>query len=105
MFIIIWIIAKRLFCHLYGKILVLLLQKFIFCNALVLSSDCSSGPKEILSDKKGLLFKNNNKEDFISQFQLLNDLTKDEEKKLKINAKKFVKNFSLIRHFNKFKKI
>ena len=77
----------------------------IFCNALVLSSDCSSGPKEILSDKKGLLFKNNNKEDFISQFQLLNDLTKDEEKKLKINAKKFVKNFSLIRHFNKFKKI
>ena len=52
----------------------------ILCNALVLSSDCSSGPKEILSDKKGLLFKNNNKEDFISQFQLLNDLTKDEEK-------------------------
>ena len=77
----------------------------IFCNALVLSSDCSSGPKEILSNNRGLLFKNNDEKDFLFKFQLLNDFTNEDKKKFRLNAKKFVKNFSLIRHYNKIQRI
>lgn len=77
----------------------------IFCNALVLSSDCPSGPKEILSNNRGLLFKNNDEKDFLFKFKLLNDLTNEDKKKFRLNAKKFVKNFSLIRHFNNIQRI
>ena len=40
----------------------------IACNKLVISSDCSSGPKEIISNDKGILFKSDTKTDFLKQF-------------------------------------
>ena len=55
----------------------------------ILSSDCRSGPKEVLQHgEAGLLFKNNSKEDFLVQFEKLNNLNYTKLNKMKIQAKK-----------------
>jgi glycosyltransferase involved in cell wall biosynthesis len=77
------------------------LLEAMYCNTIVLSSDCHSGPKEILDKKRGLLFKSNSKEDFIKNFNTFNKLDKEEKYKIKYNAKKFTKNFSLLNHYKK----
>ena len=77
----------------------------MFCNALVLSSDCESGPKEILGENRGILFKNNSKKDFIDKFRVLENLDSDKKIELKLNAKKFTKNFSLLNHFKQLEKL
>ena len=77
------------------------LLEAMYCNTIVLSSDCHSGPKEILDKKRGLLFKSNSKEDFIKNFNTFNKLDKDEKYKIKYDAKKFTKNFSLLNHYKK----
>ena len=71
----------------------------MYCNTIVLSSDCQSGPKEIINEKRGLLFKSNSKEDFINQFNLLNKLKPLDKSEIKKNAKKFTKNFSILNHY------
>ena len=74
------------------------LVEAIFCNTLVLSSNCPSGPKEILENERGFLFKSNNKQDFIDKFYLMRSLTNNEKFKKKLNAKIFSKNFTLLNH-------
>ena len=44
-------------------------------NTLILSSDCSSGPKEIVGNDRGVLFKNNSQSDFIEKFNLINSIS------------------------------
>ena len=71
-------------------------------NISVISSNCPSGPKEIINENEygGYLFKNNNQEDLnkkINQF-LLDDKSKIFEKKIYI--KKNIKKFSVFNHVN-----
>lgn len=75
------------------------LLEAMYCNTIVFSSDCQSGPKEILNQSRGLLFQNNSKEDFIEKFNNLNSLTLMEKSRIRINAKKFTKNFSMLKHY------
>ena len=77
----------------------------IASNCLVLSSDCSNGPKEIIVNKNRLLFKNNSENDFILKFNQLNKLSENEKKKFKLNAKKKIKKFSIFHHFQQLEKI
>ena len=71
-------------------------------NTIVISSDCSSGPKEILSNGKGgFLFQNNNLDSLkraYEEFILL-----DEKSILlkKINVKKKSKNYTFFNHYKK----
>ena len=83
------------------------LVEAMFSEALVLSSDCPSGPKEILStnEKRGVLFKSNDTEDFIKKFNEIEKLKDDDIKKMKLNAKKFTKNYTLFYHYNSLNKI
>ncbi len=73
----------------------------MFSNTLVISSDCSSGPKEILNSNRGILYKNNDKKDFIKKFNFLLNLEEKQKLKKRILAKKFVKKFTLLNHHNK----
>ena len=71
-------------------------------NATIISSDCKSGPKEILEDEKGgFLFKSNN----ISSLQMSYDLFKKSDKEeilsKKYNSKKKALHYSKFRHFKK----
>ena len=63
-----------------------------FCRTLVFSSNCNTGPKEIIQDNvNGILFESNNLENFINKFDLL--ISKKNKKSLLlknlINSKKF----------------
>ena len=74
----------------------------MFSSALVLSSDCASGPKEILSinDKRGILFKSNDSKDFIEKFNEIKKFDLNRIRKIKFNAKIFTKNYTLFNHHN-----
>lgn len=81
------------------------LVEAMLSNALVLSSDCSSGPKEIVGNNRGVLFKSNSKEDFIEKFNEINLLSNEDKYKKIVNAKKFIKKFTLVSHYKNFSKI
>ena len=71
-----------------------------FCNKIVISSDCSSGPKEFLmNDKAGYLFKNG---ELNSITKVLNNFLRDTQKQIydkKKLAKKNSKKYSIFSHF------
>jgi len=67
-------------------------------NTLVLSSDCPSGPKEILDNERGILFKNNSEIDFIKKFDYFKKLDASKKKMIKLKSKIFVKKFTLLQH-------
>ena len=72
----------------------------------IISSDCKSGPKEILDNgKNGLIFKSNNSESLIENIILFEKLSNNELKVLKINAKKKSKEFTNCNHFKSFQRI
>ena len=81
------------------------LVEAIYANTFVISSDCPSGPKEIVGNKKGILFKNNSKKDFMKKFNYFETLDKFKLKKIKIKAKKNIKNYSLNHHSNNLTKL
>lgn len=79
----------------------------MYARSLVLSSDCPSGPKEIVSksEKRGILFKSNNIDDFLIKFNEIQNLNSNKVKLLKFNAKKFTRKFSIFNHHKSLIKI
>ena len=60
-----------------------------YMNLTILSSDCPNGPEELLNNKKnGFLFKTNSFEDFIENFEIIENLNKNIIKEKKISFKK-----------------
>ena len=80
------------------------LVEALFCRTLVLTSNCKTGPAELIKDKKnGYVFESNNIESFINKFNELNEIHNNF--KLKTNGLKMVKKFTLFDHYISFKKI
>ena len=82
------------------------LVEAIYNNCNIISSNCRSGPKEILKNGDGgYLFESNSTESFINVFNLFME---DKEKNLfnkKKVAKKNIKQFTIFKHYIKLKKI
>ena len=77
-----------------------------YMNKTILSSDCPSGPKEILSNGDGgYLFKSLDDENFKTQYNFMINADNNSLKKKQIIAKKKIKEFSMFRHYNNLKKI
>ncbi len=79
-----------------------------FCRTAVFSSDCLEGPKEIIKDNiNGILFKSNDLNDFVKNFDRFNSIinNKDLKKKLILNNLILTKKFSLFIHYLKLDKI
>ena len=74
-------------------------------NCQVISSDCPNGPKEIISNDGGYLFKSNNEDSLVKTIKdFLNDSSENKFLK-KIILKKRVKNFTVFQHSKILKKI
>ena len=74
-------------------------------NCQVISSDCPNGPKEIISNDGGYLFKSNNEDSLVKTIKdFLNDSSENKFLK-KIVLKKRVKNFTVFQHSKILKKI
>ena len=59
-----------------------------FCKVPIISSDCDSGPKELIKDNiNGILFKSNNIENFLIKFDEFIKLEKNPNKLLLNNLK------------------
>ncbi len=74
------------------------LVEAIYSNTFVMSSDCPSGPKELIAENKGILFESNSENDFLEKFSNFEKLSQQDLKKIKINAKKNIKKFTLFNH-------
>ncbi len=75
----------------------------MFCKKIVLSSNCPSGPVEIIqNENNGFLYDMNNIDSFVSKFILAYNISQYDPEKSKImiyNAMKSVKNYTLFYHF------
>lgn len=76
----------------------------IYSNTFVISSDCPSGPKEILCDGGGFLFKNNSVNDLVKNILKFENTPNEEIIKMKIKAKKKIIKYSSFKHFLLLKK-
>ena len=76
-----------------------------FCRSLIISSDCKNGPKEFINGNCGILFKSNDLIDFIKQFERFINANENEIKKIKLNALKKTRNFTIFNHFINLNKI
>ena len=71
-----------------------------FSNLFVISSDCPNGPKEFLKDsKRGILFKNNQKNELLNSLIKFDQMKIEEKLEKKINLKKLSKNYSIFNHY------
>ena len=69
-------------------------------NTIILSSDCETGPKELLKDRiNSFVFRSNNKKSFINSFENLIRSNEIEKLNIKIKMKKDIKRFTLINHY------
>ncbi len=70
-----------------------------YCDTLIVSSNCPSGPKEFCDGNSGFLFDNDSEESLLKTLQIvLNANEKEKELKI-INAKKKTRLFSIFYHF------
>ncbi len=75
-------------------------------NKIIVSSDCPSGPKEILNNGlSGFLFNTNDENSFLETFKELQNSSKKELKNKLINAKIMTKEFTLFRHYKMINKV
>ena len=72
----------------------------------IISSDCMSGPKEILDNgKNGLIFQSNNGQNLVEKIKLFEKLSYKNLHSMKVNAKKKSKEFTIFYHFKNFERI
>tara|TARA_Y100001935_G_scaffold245707_1_gene239618 strand:- start:85 stop:339 length:255 start_codon:yes stop_codon:yes gene_type:complete len=75
----------------------------MFSRKLVLSSNCESGPTEIIkNDENGFLFEKNSSEDFKKKFSDIYDISVnsyDKEKRIILNGIKTAKFYTLFNHY------
>jgi len=75
-------------------------------NTIILSSNCETGPKDLLENKvNSFVFESDNSESFINSFNELKNLNEFKKKQIKINMKKSLKKFTLFEHYKKIKTI
>jgi len=75
-----------------------------FCRTLIFSSNCTTGPKEIIKDNvNGILYESSNVESFVDKFDLL--ISKKYNNNLLLNNLINSKKFSQFNHFKSFQKI
>jgi glycosyltransferase involved in cell wall biosynthesis len=68
-------------------------------NKIIISSNCLSGPKELLDSNNGYLFNNNSKSSLVQEFiNYKNTSLIDNKNKIYISKKKF-KDYSIYNHF------
>ena len=80
------------------------LVEALFCRTLVLTSNCKTGPAELIKDKKnGYVFESNNIKSFINKFDEIN--LDQNNFKLKNNGLKMIKKFTLFDHYISLKQI
>ena len=73
-------------------------------NCQVISSDCPNGPKEIISNDGGYLFKSNNKDSFVKSIADFLNESADKKVLRKIVLKKRVRRFTIFQHSKTLKK-
>ncbi len=75
-------------------------------RTIVLSSDNLNGQNEIIQNyKNGILFKKNNKEDFLKKFEYFYNLKKEESDAILINNYRVIRPYTLFYHYKVLKKI
>ena len=75
-------------------------------NISIISSNCSNGPEEILSNgENGFLFENNIEMDFLNKFDEFKNTKEEELQKKRFLAKKKVKMFTQFAHFKSLENI
>lgn len=68
-------------------------------RTFIFSSNCMNGPRELIVDNiNGIVFENNNEEDFIKKFDLFYQLDRKVNKNLLLNNLKMAKNFTIFNH-------
>ncbi len=73
-----------------------------FSNTFVISSDCRNGPEEILDfGRNGILFKSNDESSLVKALENFENLSDEKKDEYKLKLKKKIKDFSLLRHYNK----
>ena len=73
-----------------------------FCRKTVFSSNCLTGPREIIKDNyNGFLFESNNIKSFLENFDKL--IKKKEDKKILLNNLRYIKRFTLFNHYKALK--
>jgi glycosyltransferase involved in cell wall biosynthesis len=74
-------------------------------NKIVISSDCPSGPKELLNQNNGYLFDNENKDSLITQFINYKKNSYENNQIKKVTTKKKFKLYSIHSHFVQIQKL
>ena len=73
-----------------------------FCRTPVFSSNCITGPKEIIKNNhNGFLFESDNIESFLDCFEIL--LKKKKNSEVLLNNLRYTKKFTLFNHYTAFK--
>ena len=75
-----------------------------FCRKVVFSSNCLTGPREIIRDNyNGFLFESDNVQNFLENFDKL--IKNKNDKKILINNLKYIKRFTLFNHYKTLKEL
>ena len=75
-------------------------------NKIIVSSNCPSGPKEILKNGQGgFLFNTNDENNFLEVFKELQNSSEKQLRNKIINAKMMTKEFTLFRHYKMINKV
>ena len=75
-----------------------------FCRKAVFSSNCLTGPSEIITDEhNGFLFESNDIQSFLINFERL--VKKMKDKKILLNNLKYMKRFTLFNHYKVLKEL
>jgi glycosyltransferase involved in cell wall biosynthesis len=75
-----------------------------FCRTTVFSSNCITGPREIIKNNfNGFLFESNNLKSFLDNFEFL--INKKKDPKILLNNLKYIKKFTLFSHYISFNKL